>query len=84
MITYEVFAVAIAALAAAYLLANAYVERSLRSYRSAEAMLTRVHENLEKLTESDVSVGVARVGFMLAASAGCGRCSRRPRDRRWS
>jgi len=70
--TFEVFMAVVASVGGTYALANIYVIRSLRSYRRAEAMLGRVNENLEKLTESDVPVGVARLAFMLAATAGCG------------
>ena len=70
--TFEVFAVTIASTAVLFAIARKYVDRSLRSYRSADAMLGKISDNLTRLAEADAPLGVARIGFMLAATTGCG------------
>lgn len=70
--TFEVFIFVVTFCIGVTVLINTYVNRSLRSYQSASAMLGHVTENLEELTKSEPPVGVARLGFMLASTAGCG------------
>lgn len=69
---FNVFLFAVLISVGVMILADRYVTRSLRSYQFADIMLSRVMENLTKLTEGDLPVGAARISFMLASTAGCG------------
>ena len=72
MMTIEVFVVVVASVAGIFAAANMYVKRSLRSFRKADVLLNRMDDALHKLIDSDVPIGVARVGFLLMGTAGCG------------